>query len=229
MTSAKKKAVLFDVGGTLIDPRPPVGEVYAKVGRAYGLAVGAEQMQRVFGKKFSQRERQAALVAPDTERRWWSELVASVVEEFGGVRDFDGYFDELYSYFAKPGAWHVYPDVFPALGRLRDHGCALGIVSNWDSRALALCDSLGLRPYMDTIAVSALVGCAKPDATIFHRALRELDVRREEAIHVGDSIEMDWQGARNAGIDAVIVDRSGTPARPEITTIRSLDMLLNFI
>ncbi len=222
-----KKAVLFDVGGTLIEPRPSVGDMYASIGKRYGLRARGAELERVFDEKFMRREREAALIAPDTERQWWRTLVASVVEPFGGVTDFDAYFDELYAYFARPEAWYVFPDALALLDALRARRIAMGVVSNWDSRLIPLCEQLGLAAYMRTMAVSAHEGCAKPDKALFLRALERLGAAPAEAMHVGDSIEMDWQGARNAGIEAVIVDRQGKISDSRVTTVRSLCSLLS--
>src|SRR5579875_1651506 len=53
----------------------------------------------------------------------------------------------------------------------------MGIITNGGTRVQNLkIDTLGLRPYMDTILVSEAVGLAKPDHRIFHRALADLKV-----------------------------------------------------
>lgn len=51
-----------------------------------------------------------------------------------------------------------------------------------------------------TVIDSARAGVAKPDRRIFAMALRELGVSAREAVHVGDSVRLDGNGARAAGI-----------------------------
>ncbi|MBD3390554.1 MAG: HAD-IA family hydrolase [Chitinivibrionales bacterium] len=229
MNTLEKRAVFFDVGGTLIEPRPRVGDVYAREGRRFGLDVDGETMHRAFRAAFARREREAALITPNMEREWWRDLVAAVMAQFGPLSDFDACFDALYAYFAMPEAWFVFPDVFPALASLRARGLALGIVSNWDSRLVSLCDGLGLSPYMQAMAISSLVGHAKPSPKIFRNALATLGVSAAEAIHVGDSVDMDYRGAAGAGIDAVIIDRHGDIRAPGVRTVASLDMLGRYL
>ena len=50
-------------------------------------------------------------------------------------------------------------------------------------------------------------GAAKPDGAIFAHALAVLGVEASEALHVGDNPEADYDGARAAGLDALLVDR----------------------
>lgn len=73
---------------------------------------------------------------------------------------------------------------------------------------------------------SATGGAAKPDPTIFELALRRLRVDAAAALHVGDTPELDGEGARAAGIDVVIVDRSPAPAAGTISSLLELEPLL---
>lgn len=61
--------------------------------------------------------------------------------------------------------------------------------------------------YFAAVIVSLEVGVGKPDAGIFLAALRAIDVAPHDAVMVGDSLERDVQGARNAGLRAVWIDR----------------------
>ena len=49
----------------------------------------------------------------------------------------------------------------------------------------------------------------KPDPAIFHRALQLTNSLPEHTIHIGDSYEYDVQGANQAGLRAVLIDRNG--------------------
>ena len=96
---------------------------------------------------------------------------------------------------------------------LRGRGLGLAVVSNFDSRLPPLLDALGLAPFFDAVACSGAVGAAKPDGAIFAHALAALGVDAHEALHVGDSRVNDYDGARAAGIEALLVDRSMTTSR----------------
>ena len=60
-------------------------------------------------------------------------------------------------------------------------------------------------------------GVQKPDPALFHIALNEAGCSARELVHVGDSLEIDVAGARNAGVKSVWLNRNGSGARPDIT------------
>ena len=135
--------------------------------------------------------------------------------------------DEVEAYYARPAAWRVYPEVPAVLEALRASGLRLAVVSNFDARLEGLLAGLGLSPFLDYVLHSSRAGCAKPDAAIFHAAVAALGVPPGHALHAGDSIVMDVEGARAAGLRAVLVDRAGhrPPLPPDVPAIRSLDEL----
>ena len=147
------------------------------------------------------------------ERGWWRAVVERVTSEAGGVPEFDPYFDRLYAHYATAQAWRVFPEVPGVLAALRERGLRLAVVSNFDSRLPPLLDALGLAPFFDAVVCSGAVGAAKPDGAIFAHALAVLGVDAHEALHVGDSGVNDCDGARAAGIEALLVDRGTTPSR----------------
>jgi putative hydrolase of the HAD superfamily len=57
---------------------------------------------------------------------------------------------------------------------------------------------------------------------MFERALAQFGVAPEEALHVGDSVAEDVQGARAAAIRVLLLAREGRPAPPGVATIASL-------
>ncbi|MGH9398736.1 MAG: HAD-IA family hydrolase, partial [Thermoanaerobaculia bacterium] len=78
-----------------------------------------------------------------------------------------------------------------------------------------LLDALGLARRFATLAVSAIEQTGKPDPEIFRRACARVGVPPQEALHVGDSLAEDYEGARAAGLSAVLLDRHGL--HPEFT------------
>jgi putative hydrolase of the HAD superfamily len=104
--------------------------------------------------------------------------------------------------------FRAYPDVPDALAELRDRGCRLVAVSNWDVSLHDVLGDLGLAGLLTGAVSSAEAGAAKPDPAIFARALEVAGVGPEAALHAGDSVEADVAGARAAGITPVLVDRT---------------------
>jgi putative hydrolase of the HAD superfamily len=143
-----------------------------------------------------------------------------------GIED-PGLAEELGERFlAERRARHeVFPDAEATLRELsRTH--VLGLVTNGASCLQR--DKLrasGLGDYFKVVVVSADVGVAKPDASVFRRALDEAGAER--AVMVGDSVEKDVRGALAAGLGAVWLNRAGRP-RPDdldVSVVRSLSEL----
>jgi putative hydrolase of the HAD superfamily len=103
--------------------------------------------------------------------------------------------------------FHPLPGVPDALRELRALGLRLVVVSNWDVSLHERLAETGLAPLLDGAVASAEAGAAKPDPRIFSRALALAGVRAAEALHVGDSPVEDGEGARAAGIRAVLIGR----------------------
>ena len=117
-----------------------------------------------------------------------------------------------------------------ALRLLRAHGLKLGVVSNFDRRLPPVLASLGLRPLVDLVVHSTAAAAAKPDPAIFRGALSALGVAPPAALHAGDGLVTDVEGARRAGLRAVLVDRGGHRPRlpadvPRIAALSELSAL----
>lgn len=201
-------AVTFDVGGTLIEPWPSVGHVYAEVAAHWGLAgVAPEALNRGFAAAWLARK------PFDHSRAAWQRLVNQTFAAAGAARPSDACFGAIYERFAKASAWRVFDDAPPALEALVARGFRLGIVSNWDERLRPLLARLGLAKYFRASIISCEAGRVKPDSEIFLRAAAELGCEPAALVHVGDSVQEDAEGARAAGMRAVLIDRSGRRGR----------------
>lgn len=95
-----------------------------------------------------------------------------------------------------------FEDVLPTLGRLQSR-FRLGSVSN----GVADLQVIGIAHYFETSVAAHRVGCAKPDAAIFHAACSALGVAPEEALYVGDDPQLDVEGAQKAGLRAAWINR----------------------
>lgn len=231
MATNHYRAIFFDAGGTLFYPHPSVGAIYAKVAAGHGANVEAGRIDKVFKAEFGKRDKlgaERAHASEKNEKEWWRSLVRDVFRQVGDVQGFDDFFEELYDLFASHEVWRVFPDVIPALESLREGPFIFGIVSNWDSRLPAICSGMGVEKYFDFILASAMVKAAKPGKKIFEHALERAGVLPHEALHVGDSLEDDYRGAQKAGLDALLVNRSGVYSA-ETKTIRSLTELSELV
>jgi putative hydrolase of the HAD superfamily len=164
-----------------------------------------------------------------SERLWWFDVVHNVFYRVGMFDRFDEFFDHVFEVFADPVSWKLYPDVRGTLTTLRSRGLELGIVSNFDSRLFNVLRGLGIADLFDTVTISSLAHAAKPSPKIFELALAQHAVDPGEAIHVGDSVRDDAEGATKAGLRAVLLARGAKQAPPGITTIRTLDELVPLV
>ncbi len=77
-------------------------------------------------------------------------------------------------------------------------------------------EASGLGEFFNAIAVSGEHGIGKPKPEIFDRLLAELGVTPEEAVMVGNSLERDIAGARNAGIRSIWIRVPGSEEHAEV-------------
>lgn len=204
------RAVLFDAGATLIHPEPPVEAVYAREFAVDGARFGEDDFGRALARAWEEVQ-----ANPHADRyggvrgepEFWRAFLNRVRSFLDGGSVSPAAFDRLAKHFRDPGAWAVYADVLPVLEELSRKGLPLAIVSNWDSYLPTLLAALGLQKFFPVVAVSAIEETGKPHPEIFHRACRRLDVRPTEALHVGDSVVDDLEGARFAGLSALLLDR----------------------
>lgn len=101
-----------------------------------------------------------------------------------------------------------FDDVLPTLARLQER-FALGSVSN----GVADLDAIGLAHYFQTSIAAHSFGTSKPDPAIFHAACTALHVAPAEAVYVGDDPALDVEGAQQAGLRAVWMNRSALEPR----------------
>jgi putative hydrolase of the HAD superfamily len=207
------RAVSVDAAGTLFAPAEPVGETYARVARRHGIAASPATVERAFRAAFSAAPPLAFPGASPAarathERAWWYTIVRASLQVPRADAAFDACAEALFAHYARAEAWHVFADVPAALAALRARGLRLVVVSNFDARLGPLLDALGLASWFDHVEHSVGAGAAKPDPRIFLAALGAIDVAPTDAVHVGDAVVDDVEGARAAGLGAVLLDRS---------------------
>ena len=221
------QAITYDAAGTLMRVAEPVGETYARFAHDLGATLSPQALGAGFRDVFPAMppmafpERgEAALVR--AERAWWRELVERVVQSAGGVAEFDEYFDALFAHYAGGAAWRAYPEAHRVLESVRGRGLCVGVISNFDSRLPPILRELGFESLVDTVVYSTRCGAAKPDARIFRHALKALGATAETTLHVGDSLDSDYQGAIAAGMAALHLDREGSKPVGGVTRIVNL-------
>ncbi|HEU4719464.1 MAG TPA: YjjG family noncanonical pyrimidine nucleotidase [Bacteroidia bacterium] len=88
----------------------------------------------------------------------------------------------------------------------------------------------GLESYFETIITSEGCGYAKPDARIFSYALKKAKAVAEESLMIGDDLNIDIVGAREAGWHQVFFNPSGGQHKEKVTyEIRRLKELQDML
>jgi 2-haloacid dehalogenase len=85
----------------------------------------------------------------------------------------------------------------------------------------------GIDHYFDALVISDEVGYWKPDKEIFDEALKRLNINPSEALFVGDSLNDDYHGALNAGIDFCYYNRKGSPIENSVQPKYMIQTLQN--
>ena len=110
-------------------------------------------------------------------------------------------------------SWPRFDDVLAALAGLADRGLPVGIVTNLGAeRQRHKLERVGLGGRFDVLVGLDTLGVGKPDAAVFRHACDLLGTEPAETAFVGDRLEHDALGARDAGLRAVSLDRQRSPA-----------------
>ena len=99
----------------------------------------------------------------------------------------------------------LYADAKPCLRGLRALGYRIGIAGNQPKGAVAALEALNLPA--DFIAVSAMLGIAKPSAAFFEKIADLSGVAARETAYVGDRLDNDIVPARAAGMTTIYLLR----------------------
>lgn len=105
-------------------------------------------------------------------------------------------------FFAARNDLETFPDVRPALTRLRPH-YVLATLSNGNADL----GRIGLSGLFTVSLNSRAVGVAKPDRRAFEALAGALELAPGEVAYVGDDPYIDVEGARSAGLRAIWMNR----------------------
>jgi putative hydrolase of the HAD superfamily len=204
------RVVYFDAVGTLLFPDPPVAEAYHAIGRRYGSRLTVEEVRRGFYAAFAAEERTDEFLgyrtSDERELQRWRAIVAEALPD---VTDAERCFQELYEHFAAPRNWRVAAEAVGVLTELRRRGLDVGLASNFDDR---LRDIQAAKPELRGVVrlvISSLIGWRKP-APEFFECLLGWGHDPNQVLLVGDDRVNDYDGARAAGLHAILLDETTT-------------------
>jgi len=229
------KAVLFDLGGTLHHYRRE--EVFRAVLKEKGIEVRIDEVLRAYDATDPIFARLTAelpqeVMWPD---RLLEQLDLMMLKEIGITDDCENLaryirqnWDRVDQQLPQNIVRRAYSDAPPCLEATRKLGLKMGIVSNISSeeRLRNELETIGLIHFFPVLIASGSVGIAKPNKQVFHLAAKEINETPGNILFVGDDLQRDYYGAIQAGMKAVLIDRSGImKGNSNICRLSSLEQL----
>lgn len=201
------RAITFDVGGTLIEPWPSVGHVYAQIASKFGITgVEPDALNSGFVRAWKAR------LDFDYSHAAWRRLVELTFVGLSPAPPDEACFNAIYDHFAHAEAWRVFDDAQRALAAVKASGRKVGLISNWDERLHPLLAELQLASSFEAVTISCEVGYTKPRPEIFQHSAAQLGLPPEFILHIGDSASEDVGGAKAAGMQGLLLDRKASQA-----------------
>ncbi|NMM25924.1 MAG: HAD family hydrolase [Glaciimonas sp.] len=218
------KAVLFDLDDTLW-PITPVIEQAEKVLHEWLLKHAPAVAERYSIDLLRSRRQELMHIEPRYQIDLWGLRHKTLSDAFRQVGADVALVDHAMGVFSTArNAVTPFADVLPGLAKLNTR-LAVGSISN----GFADLQAIGIAHHFQTSIAAHRFGRAKPDPQIFHAACAALDIPPQQAVYVGDDLMLDVQGAQNAGMQGVWMNRFERrlpeQCRPDAvcTTLHELD------
>lgn len=201
----KITTLILDVHRTLVDasgfPRDWIWRLMEKA----GAAINFEEYYSRYDMLVKQLFDWPAIHPARTIRDIHRERLAIFYREYGVKRNIE---KDLEFLWACMGESHIYPEVPEVLRALKEK-YRLALASNADNDDPLIQILMKNNFQFDAIVTSEAIQCYKPNSRFFQHVLEKLEVDRENALVIGDSLPADIQGAFNAGIKSVWLNRAG--------------------
>jgi putative hydrolase of the HAD superfamily len=216
----KIRAVLFDMGGTLItfDGVHP-GEVFQRILISLGISSSLDEIKRAFlnAEKEAKELDLLSLIGKMKREEYWLKWDSLVLKHLSIPEG-----KELAKVVQSKWSDHVnctsYPEAKMVLSKLKQKKLALGLISNaYEEEINRVLEEANLeKRTFDIIVGVDTVQNMKPHPDIFNYALEKLKVRPEETWFIGDNIEADYEGAEKVGTRAFLIKRKEAEGMKEI-------------
>ncbi len=211
---AKRRFIFFDVGNTLLFPNR--ARMLAPLPEDRHPTLEAWQaLERRTKQEFDQ-----GLLQGKVDRGFWWIFHTYLLRGLNALDD--GVRNTLVENTQNSANWdQILPGTRDALERLRKE-YAIAVISNADGRIDAVLRRCGIVDCFQSITDSGKVGHEKPHPAIFEAALREMKAEAAESLYVGDVYSVDYVGARQAGMQAVLFDVAGAYRERGLPRVESL-------
>ena len=213
---AERRVIFFDVGNTLLFPNR--AKMLAPISSDRHPTL--EQWQTL--ERRTKKEFDLGMQSGRVDHGFWWTFHTYLLEELGEdttVRE------ELVENTQKSANWdQILPGTRDALERIGQN-FRIAVISNADGGIERVLSRCGIADCFESITDSGIVGVEKPRPEIFEAALKAMQARADESLYVGDVYSVDYIGARNAGMQAVLLDAAGAYRGRELPRVESLEQL----
>ncbi len=209
------QAILFDLGNTLLYFDSPWPEVLAQADVElfnYLQTAGIQLARQEFITEFRQRlnayyvQRELDFIEHGTAHILRTMLAEKGYPNFPETK-LRAALKKLYG--VSQNHWQLEADLASTLAALDRQGYLLGIISNAsdDIDVQTLVDKADIRHYFDFVLSSAACGIRKPNPEVFKQGLTHWQIAPSAVVMVGDTLNADVLGAKQAGIFSVWITR----------------------
>lgn len=214
----KPRVVFFDVGNTLLFPNRQ--KILAPLPAQ--LHPGLEQWQAL--ERQTKLEFDQEVQSGRVDHSFWWIFHTHLLEQLQQPLSFR---EALVENTRNSANWNqILPGTREALERIR-HKFRLAVISNSDGAIDRVLSRCGIANCFESVTDSGNVGAEKPRREIFEAALKTANARAAESLYVGDIYSVDYAGARNAGMHAVLFDVCGAYCNRDLPRVESLAQLEN--
>lgn len=209
------KAILFDFWGTLVEQGiwSPVKQVKEILQLELSFSDYILRMEHAFmTREFPSLKEAFEALGQEFE----IELEPEKIEELIGL------WNKAWM-LAKP-----YPETEESLKELREEYKII-LISNTDNFSLPqVLEKFQLKELFDQIFLSYQLGAIKTDKIFLKTVLSQLNLEPQDCLLVGDSLQSDIMPAKEAGLQAVLIDRKNSrDFHPKIKSLKDLKKLLS--
>jgi len=220
------KAVLFDLGGTLMKP-PSISKTMKKILETFGVKCSAKEIDRARSAVEKHVDIEELPILGD---EFWFRSNSQILKHLGIHNDTQFLAEKITKLWWHYAEVELYPDAETTLRLLKQKGLKVGLVTNGlKSDVRDILPQIGLTRFFDIEITSDAVGKMKPHKEIFLHALGKLNLSPHEALFVGDMVEYDYEGAKECGLKALLIDRENNVKGMNVEKISSLMELLELI
>jgi len=224
------RVITCDITGTLVSFRGTLEQHYLGAAEKMGLHISDATKQKIgtaFNRAYRELSRRYPCFGSDqlSAKEWWKLTVLRSFElaqlEFPSPHEQEAVFSRIYSTFGSLRAYERFEDSLPFLHWAgQRHHLICGVLSNADERyGDSILPMLGMtHDELHFQLFSKELGLEKPHPQFFAAALQHAEpflfdkedpLMPGQCLHIGNDYTKDFEGARHAGMHAVLLDRYG--------------------